>query len=354
MVKVVSEICCVHAQVGASAELMIGLRVAGITREDVRDALWRKRKLVKTVGLRGTLHLIPAEEVPVWMAANRLRFDAERKRYASLGLDVKNLDRLVDAIARAVGPEPVDRAELERRLASRVGELATTRNQAWSGNYPNWPLAMGFASALGHVCYGPGDGNRVTFVRLADWAGWRDEDPFESGLLVLRRFLHAYGPSTVAEFARWFSLDPAIARRLFAASTLVEVEVGGSRRWMLAEDESAAPTAHPAAVHLLPHFDVYVVGSHPRDQLIPADSPLAATRLGTAAPFAVLLAGGRVAGVWERRPKGKSLLQIRVGAHVPLSRSQRRSIEAQAERVAEILGLGCEVEFGDVSLKRHL
>ncbi|HET7465918.1 MAG TPA: winged helix DNA-binding domain-containing protein [Candidatus Dormibacteraeota bacterium] len=353
MVEVVSEICCAHAQVGASAELMIGLRVGGITREDVRDALWRKRTLVKTVGLRGTLHLIPAGEVPMWMAANRLRFEAERKRYASLGMNIKNLDRLADAIADSVGPEPIDRPELERELASRVGELATTRNQAWAGNYPNWPLAMGFASARGHVCYGPGDGNRVTFVRLADWSGWRDEDPFESGLVVLRRYLHAYGPSTVPEFARWFSLDPAIARRLFAESKLVEVDVEGSRRWMLAEDAALHPPAHPGAVHLLPHFDVYVVGSHPRDQLMPAGSPLAAARLGTAAPFAVLLAGGRVAGVWERKPKGKNL-RVRVGAHVPLSRGQRSSIKTQAERVAEILGLRCELEFGEVSLKRHL
>ena len=353
MVQVVSEICGVHAQVAASAELMLGLRVSGITRDDVRDALWLRRTLVKTVGLRGTLHLLPAEEVPTWMAANRLRFDSERGRYSRLGIDVASLDRLVDAISVVVGPEPIDRAELERELASRVGAAATTRNQAWAGNYPNWPLALGWAAALGRVCYGPGQGGRATFVRLADWSDWREEDPLEAGQLVLDTFLRAYGPSTVAEFARWFALEPLLARRLFAESSgLVEVDVEGSKRWMRAVDANdAGGTSN--VVHLLPHFDVYVVGSHPRDQLIPHESPLAATRLGTAAPFSVLLIGGRVSGVWERKPKGRKL-QIRVGAHVPLSRTQRRSVEAQAERVAEILGLECELEFGEVSLKRHL
>src|SRR5690349_18566728 len=57
LVHVASDVCGVHAQVGASADLMLGIRLSGVTREDVRDALWRKRTLVKTVGLRGTLHL---------------------------------------------------------------------------------------------------------------------------------------------------------------------------------------------------------------------------------------------------------------------------------------------------------
>jgi winged helix DNA-binding protein len=354
MVQVVSDICGLHAQVAASAELMLGLRVKGITREDVRDALWRRRTLVKTVGLRGTLHLIPADEVPTWMAANRLRFDSERQRHAKLGIDATNLERLVDAISEVVGPEPIDRLDLEGELESRVGAWATARNQGWAGSYANWPMALGWAAALGRVCYGPGQGGRATFVRLADWSGWREEDPFEAGQFVLRKFLRAYGPSTIAEFARWFALEPPLARRLFAETPrLVELRVEGSKRWMLAADAKVAEAADPKDVHLLPHFDVYVVGSHPRDQLIPRESPLAATRLGTAAPFAVLLVGGRVGGVWERKPKGKSL-QIRVGAYGPLNRGQRRAVEAQAERVAAILGLECDVEFGEVSLKRHL
>ena len=354
MSQVVSDVCGVHAQVAASAELMLGLRLNGVTREDVRDALWRRRTLVKTVGLRGTLHILPAEEVPMWMAANRLRFDSERQRFAKLGLDVANLDRLVEAISDVVGPEPIDRPALERELESRVGNWATTRNQGWVGSYPNWPLALGWAAALGRVCYGPGQGGRATFVDLAGWSGWREEDPFQGGQFALGRFLRAYGPSTVAEFARWFALEPPIARRMFAETPgLVEVEVEGGRRWMHAADAKPAESADPNDVHLLPHFDVYVVGSHPREQLIPRESPIAATRLGTAAPFAVLLVGGHVGGVWERKPKGKTLV-IRVDAHAPLNRIQRRGVEAQAERVAQILGLDCVLEFGEVSLRRHL
>jgi hypothetical protein len=355
LVEVAGDVCGVHAQVGASAELMLGARVAAITRQDVRAALWDRRTLVKTVGVRGTLHLFPADEVPTWMAANRLRFGAEERRRRQAGVDLENFFGVVDAISAAVGPEPITRPELERELEARVGAWAVARNEGWVGSYRNWPMALGWAAALGRVCYGPGAGGRSTFVRLADWTCWREEDPFEAGLFVLRRFLRAYGPSTVAEFARWFALDPRLTRRLFEElePELAEVDVEGSRRWLPKADLDAAAEPAPDAVHLLPHFDVFTVGSHPRDQLMRPGSPVAAAAPGTAAPLAVVLIGGRVAGVWERRPKGRRLL-VRVDSHQPLTRRQRDSVSEQAERVAQVLELSCELEFGPVPLRFHL
>lgn len=354
LVQVASDICGVHAQVAASSELMLGLRVREVTRQDVRDALSRGRTLVKTVGLRGTLHLLPAEEVPLWMAANRLRIPAEERRLARAGLGHGELHAVIEAIGQIVGREPISRPDLDRELESRVGGWAVKTNQGWMGTYRNWPLALGLAAALGHVCYGPGEGGRSTFVRLPDWSGWREVDPFEGGRFALRRFLFAYGPSTQAEFSRWFAIEPAITRRLFESlrDELSEVDVEGTLRWILRSDLDSSAEPAPDAVHLLPHFDVYVVGSHPRSRLMETGSPVAAVSPGTAAPFAVLLVGGRVGGVWERRPRGKRLV-VRVDAHVPLQRRQRASVEAQAERVAEILQRECEVEFGEVALRPH-
>src|SRR5438067_5060473 len=71
LVQVVGEVCGIHAQVMASAELSLGLRVEGVTRPDVAAELWERRRLVKTYGLRGTVHLFPADEFSTWMAALR-------------------------------------------------------------------------------------------------------------------------------------------------------------------------------------------------------------------------------------------------------------------------------------------
>jgi hypothetical protein len=62
-------LCGAHAQVSSAAELSIGRRIAGATRADVRRALWEDRTLVKTFGPRGTIHLLPTADLPMWAGA---------------------------------------------------------------------------------------------------------------------------------------------------------------------------------------------------------------------------------------------------------------------------------------------
>src|SRR5581483_10942895 len=62
-------LCGAHAQVLSAAELSIGRRIAGATRADVQRALWTERTLVKTFGPRGTVHLLPTADLPMWTGA---------------------------------------------------------------------------------------------------------------------------------------------------------------------------------------------------------------------------------------------------------------------------------------------
>src|SRR5437763_11763069 len=71
LVDVVRMTCGIHAQVMAAAELSLAARIDGLTRLDVHDALWRERSLVKAWTVRGTLHLHPADELPLWFPARR-------------------------------------------------------------------------------------------------------------------------------------------------------------------------------------------------------------------------------------------------------------------------------------------
>ena len=69
--RVVSAVGGVQAKLRSSAELQLAARVDGLVRADVRAALWGRRELVKAWTLRGTLHLHPAQELPLWHAAQR-------------------------------------------------------------------------------------------------------------------------------------------------------------------------------------------------------------------------------------------------------------------------------------------
>ena len=75
MLDVVARLAGVHAQVMSSAELALWARVEGVEPDAVASALWQERSLVKTWAMRGTLHLLPATELGLWITALRTRIE---------------------------------------------------------------------------------------------------------------------------------------------------------------------------------------------------------------------------------------------------------------------------------------
>lgn len=71
LLDVVRDVCGIHAQVPSMAELQVWARVDGVSPDDVRDALWEERSLVRTWCMRGTLHLLTAQDLPLFVAALR-------------------------------------------------------------------------------------------------------------------------------------------------------------------------------------------------------------------------------------------------------------------------------------------
>jgi len=109
---------------------------------------------------------------------------------------------------------------------------------------------------------------------------------------------------------------------------------------------------------LLPHFDPYLVGSRPRDVLVPPAVQAAVADRGLArydlhATLPVVLVDGAVAGLWTRTSRRRAV-EITVEPLVDLSPAARGAIEAAAERVGSILGLSPTVSFGRVEAKPHL
>jgi uncharacterized protein YcaQ len=134
--------------------------------------------------------------------------------------------------------------------------------------------------------------------------------------------------------------SPAEAGRWLRAlgDEVEEVEVDGTRGWMLAADVAEAAAAAPTGVvRLLPGFDPYVVGA-PRGQ----DAVLAGNRRdrvyraqGWLSP--VLLVDGRIVGVWSHERRG-GRLHVEVDAFARPHAALRTAVEAEVERLAAFLG----------------
>src|SRR4051794_15178719 len=227
LVDVVSRVGGIQAQLQSSAELQLAARVEGIAQTDVRAALWERRELVKAWTLRGTLHLHPAGELPMWHAARRAIATSAQGLPAwrdPSGDDHPPLDAEQVALVRAAVHDVLDgrcllREEIVEQVVARVGPEPRAR------------LSSGFAFFLGELCQGPPRGAKVTFARPDQWVdGWSEPDEHEALREACRRFLHAYGPARPADFLEWFGagrLNAADGRALFESLDLAEVDVDG-------------------------------------------------------------------------------------------------------------------------------
>ncbi|MGH3054440.1 MAG: winged helix DNA-binding domain-containing protein, partial [Gaiellaceae bacterium] len=251
LVEVAGALCGVHAQVQASAELQLAVRVDGVAQADVRAALWERRSIVKAWTIRGTLHLHPADDLPLWLAARRAVLGSQDKGLPAwrdpAGVLHPPLDAAeVEAVRAAVWDVLDGRCLLRDELADEVVERV--------GTAPRKRLASGFAFFLGELCQGPPQGSRITLARPDQWIeSWREVDEHEALREACRRFLHTYGPARPAGFAEWFGLKAADARALFDELELEEIGVAGRSCFVLAGDRSFP--APGEQTRLLPEYD---------------------------------------------------------------------------------------------------
>lgn len=341
-VAVAARLCGIHAQVASASGLIAGVRTGRPAGLDAH--LWTRRDLVRTWAMRGTLHLMPAAELDLWVAAlsdreSRRRFPPSWER--AHGVRPDQLHAVTDAVGEVLGATPLRRTELAAAIVEHLGE-PTLLEPLSTG----WGALLKPAAARGLLCSGPAAEGGVSFVAPSAWLG-RELAPPDAAAAnreVLLRFLAANGPATAADVARWWGEQPAPAKRWIRehADALAAVEVDGEAGFVVRArdvDELLATPDGPAGdVGLLPGFDPWVISPRThRDRAVPADAVAAVSRTsGWISP--VLVADGAVVGTWEHLVAGDQVL-MDVTPFAPLAKNVRTGLEASAARYAELLGV---------------
>jgi len=329
----VSRLTGLHAQVMSSAELALWARVEDLEPDAVASALWEERTLVKTWAMRGTLHLLPAAELSLWITALRTRIERHflnRARQKWFGFTREEALELIEAIGKALDGRELTRAE----LAAAVGDERLLES---------WGSMLKPAAAAGKLVFAPNEGQKVRFTR----PDWSPEDPEAALAEATRRYLGAGGPVTREDLARWWGGSPAEGGRMLKllGDDVAPVTIAGAPMLMLREHAADAAAAEPLrSVRLLPGFDQYVLAATLHaEELMPGPFKARVHRpQGWISP--VLLVGGRMAGVWRHERKGKRLLvDIEPFASVP--KWARTAAAAEAERLAGFLGGSLELTW---------
>ncbi|MFC3689071.1 winged helix DNA-binding domain-containing protein [Aquipuribacter hungaricus] len=260
--------------------------------------------LVRSWPMRGTLHLVAAEDLP-WLlplaGPRMVARSAARRR--ELGLD----DRTVALAGEVALAALADGAALSRAELMATWERSGVATTGQRGYH-----LLAHLAETGRVCLGPTTGTSTEQLVVAS-DGWLPEVPAvdrdEALARLARRYLGSHGPATVADLARWASLPVTEVRRGVAAVRAeleaVAVEGRDGVEHLLdpsVRDRLAACREEAEGVLLLPGFDEYLLGYADRDAVLaPAHAErIVPGRNGVFRPTVVV--GGQVVATWRHVP----------------------------------------------------
>lgn len=351
--RAVADACGVQAQIMAAAQLALRVRVRGLTIEDVEHALWRDRSLARVWCMRGTVHLVPAQEFAIFVRGSSTRqVGLVTRWFDRAGVSRAFVEKLIEAASAAMD-RPRTRGEIALRIRDSLGlPIERGGSRGWGSPAEATGFRLGtkivtvpdlafLASYRGLACFGPDQGEGTTFVRPDAWLRrWHDVPLEDAEDALLRHYLWAFAPATASDFFAWSRLTMGRARQIWSRleDELSPVTVEGRAAWVLRRDRSflEKAKAHRSTVRLLPYFDSYLMGHNARAHLVDKAHYLQIYRPAGWVYPAVLL-DGHIAGHWSYERRGKRL-QVRVQPHEFLPEATKDLVRGEAEDVARFLG----------------
>jgi Winged helix DNA-binding domain len=340
-VEAVCRVGALQAQDPRALRLAIRARTTGVDARAVQRVLAEPGRLVVTWLMRGTLHAVPAGDLPWLLALLRPARSSGRTRRLALGLDDHVLDTALPIAVELLAAGPLTRSELADQLRAAGVPLGP-------GQAPAHLLSV--AAREGLVCRGPDRDGEPTYVRLSDWLpGAEPVEPIERDdalARLARRYLAGHGPAGAADLAAWSGLPLRDARTglgaLAAAGEVENVRIGGAPAYRLPGE----PSPEDRSVRLVPAFDEYLLGYRGRALALDAAYARRIQAGGGIVHPAVLL-GGRIIGTWrQRRADGRLIVAVEPFRRLP--RGTRAALAAEAADVGRFLGVPARLEVGNL------
>ena len=274
----------------------LAVRTRGrVTIRDV-DAAFDRGEVVRSWTMRGTIHVIPAEDL-AWV----LSLTAERQRRQAA--HVHRIEG-IDAAERA-------RAEAAARAALRGGNRLTRKTlfDVFEASGISTAGQRGYhllvaLSLAGVVCQGPvvpraSGPTREQYIVLAEEWIPQPASPADPLAEFFARYIESHGPAGARDFAWWSSLPLGVAREAAAraAGRIVQVADDPEPLYVAAPPAPRRSSRAPEVVALPPFEEYYLSYA---DRAVPAAPEflraIGPSMNGIVRP--ILVARGTVVGVW--------------------------------------------------------
>jgi Winged helix DNA-binding domain len=343
---VADSLVALHSTDPASVFLSANARMDNATVAGIEKALYDDRALVRILGMRRTLFVVPVTLVPVVHAAcTRAIAATQRRRYAGLieeaGIADDGaawLDRVGDATMVALERRgEAFGAELSADVPELRSRVSFGEGKKWAGTTSMTTWVLTLLAADERIVRGRPRGSWLS--SQYSWSpapSWQPEgeaplDTAAAQAELARRWLAAFGPGTLSDLAWWSGWTKAVTRTALAAVGAIEVDLSGITGYMLPEDVEP-PTPQPEPwVALLPALDPTAMGWAERT-FYGGDDKALYDRSGNVAP--TIWADGRIVGCWVQREDGEIAVRLLADA----GRGRAAAVDDAAARLGKWLG----------------
>lgn len=325
--EVVKWLGAVQAQDYLGSLWAIGLRLRGSTESMIEKAI-ENREIVRSWPMRGTLHLVTAEDLR-WM----LKFLAPRViqrstgLYRQAGLDSKVFAKSRKLVSIALKGE----SQLTRNEIYAVLQRARISTSEQRGLH-----ILGYLAQTGLICFGPRKGKQQTFVLVDEWLPLSKIPAKEEALATFAlTYFQSHGPATIHDFSWWSGLTIIEARKALQSieSKLVQEFVDGKTHYMLPAKQ---PQKKSGQAFLLPSYDEYFVAYKDRSAALDPKLANNIKQLGNGIFTSPIVINGLMAGYWKRRLV-KDTIMVETNIFSSMNKSAIDSIETAARRYGKFL-----------------
>jgi len=339
-------VVALHSTDPATVFLSVRARTAHLLPADVERELYEERSLVRMLGMRRTLFVVPRDLVPVVDAAcSRTIAKRERRRLeqmvAASGISTQPeawVRRAMATALRAVETRgEAFTAELTKSIPTLAKRLHVGQGTRWEATQSAGSRILPQLAMEGRIVRSRPRGGWVSgqyrWTPLADWLGGAPVplDPAPAGAELTRRWLAAFGPATELDLRWWTGWTAREARAALASVPHASIELDGGAGLVLADDLAPVDPPTPAAA-LLPTLDPTTMGWKERGWYLGPHERVLFDANGNAGP--TVWWEGRVVGGWSQRRDGEIAFELveDVGSEAVAA------VEAEAERLAAWIG----------------
>ena len=328
------------------ATVFLAARARGVDADVLERALYEERTLVRMIGMRRTLFVLPLELAAVVQAAcTESILATSRRRYAKL-IEGGGIAPDGEAWLDEVGAETIQAlaargeayaSELSKDVPLLREKIHFGEGKPWAGSTGMTSWVLFLLAAQGRVVRGRPRGSWTSSQwQWAPAESWFERaiprlDADEARLVLASRWLAAFGPATLVDLKWWTGWTLGQARAALAGIAAVEVDLEGEPGFVLPDDLDPEPDPEPWAA-FLPSLDPSVMGWKERGWYLGDHAPALFDRNGNAGP--TVWWNGRVVGGWAGRKDGEVAFRLLedVGADAV------RAIEAEGELLDAWLG----------------